>query len=341
MDEIKIQVFGRVQGVGFRNFVKTSADELDLKGYAENNEDGSVVVVAQGERDKLLELLNEEQKGSFFSKVEGISYFWKKKNVDYENFTVVKDGSIIEDKAKSLINLGKNVLHIQKNVPNHVVIIPDGNRRWAEERGLSKLEGHKAASSYEKMLVLFEEGKKLGIKYFTLWLFSTENWKREEKEIKNLFDIILKFFRKLRNDCRKNEIKFRHLGRRDRLPKDLVNEIEKLEEATKNYDKFYLQVCVDYGGRDEISRAVNKIIKDGVKELKEDDFKNYLDSAGIPDPDLIIRTSGEHRLSGFMPYQSTYAEFYFPNMYFPDFGPEELRKAVDEFAERRRRRFGK
>ena len=136
------------------------------------------------------------------------------------------------------------------------------------------------------------------------------------------------------------EIKFKHLGRKDRLPKKVIKAIEELEKATEKFDKFYVQICMDYGGRDEIVRAVNKLLRAGVHEVKEDDIDRYLDSSGIPDPDLIIRTSGEKRISGFMPYQATYSELYFTDVNFPDFGPDELRKAVEDFS-KRKRTFGR
>ena len=138
----------------------------------------------------------------------------------------------------------------------------------------------------------------------------------------------------------KNKVRIRHIGRKDRLPKNVVQELVKVEEATKDFDNINIQICLDYGGRDEIVRAINKILKSGVQEINEDDLINYLDSVGIPDPDLIIRTSGEKRTSGFMPFQSGYSELYFSDVHFPDFTPKELRKAVEEFS-MRRRNFGK
>jgi len=228
----------------------------------------------------------------------------------------------------------------RKKIPVHISIIPDGNRRWAKKKGLNIFAGHKKSASFGNTISILEEAQKLGIKYMTFWAFSTENWNRSKKEIKYLFDLINQFFKKFRKYAIENKIRFRHLGRKDRLPKNVVQELVKVEKATKNFGDFNVQIALDYGGRDEIVRAVNKILRSGVSEIKEDDFVNYLDSAGIPDPDLIIRTSGEKRTSGFMPFQSSYAELYFADVHFPDFTPKELRKAVEEFS-RRRRNFGK
>ena len=339
MIEIKIELFGRVQGVRFRQFVKDTADGLGIVGYVMNRADGSVLVVAQSERKVLEEFVALLQKGSLLAKIEGLSYYWRKKTKDFSGFEIIVDKGFILDQKSSFLNLGKQLLGIGNSVPLHVVVIPDGNRRWAKKHGLDELEGHKKAGAYENLKLLLSEAEKIGIKYFTLWGFSTENWQRSKKEVDSLFELMRSLLLKIEEDLIKDKIRFRHLGRKDRLPKELVQVIEKLEERTKDFSDFNLQICLDYGGRDEIVRALNKAIKSGVSEVAEENLGNYLDSAGIPDPDLIIRTSGEKRLSGFMPYQSVYSEFYFTDIHFPDFGPVQLREAVEEFS-KRKRRFG-
>ena len=140
-------------------------------------------------------------------------------------------------------------------------------------------------------------------------------------------------------DIYKNKIRFKHLGRKDRIPKKLVQALEKLEQESKNYSGFNVQLCLDYGGKDEIIRAVNRAIKSGKIEINEKEFHEFLDTKNIPEPDLIIRTSGEQRTSGIMPFQSSYAELYFTPVYFPDFNSQELKKAIEEF-QKRQRRFG-
>jgi undecaprenyl diphosphate synthase len=151
----------------------------------------------------------------------------------------------------------------------------------------------------------------LGVKYLSVWGFSTENWKRDKKERDALFDIILKDIQSFRKDEEKNKIRMIHYGRKDRIPEALRKEIEMLEKETGKNTKITLILCIDYGGRDEIVRAVNKILKSGKKEVNEKEFSEYLDTKGIREPDLVIRTAGELRTSGFMPFQSAYAELYF------------------------------
>ncbi len=229
---------------------------------------------------------------------------------------------------------------MNSKIPLHVSIIPDGNRRWAKSKGLIASEGHRRAGSYEHMKDLFESARDMGIKYLSFWGFSTENWKRDKKEIDELFSLISKAVKEWRKEAAKNKIRFRHIGRRDRLPKEIVKELESLEEETKEFSDFNVQLCLDYGGRDEIIRAMNKIINSGIKEVDESSFSKFLDTDSVPEPDLVIRTSGEIRTSGFMPFQSVYSELYFTDLHFPDFDSCELRKAVEEFG-KRKRNFGK
>jgi undecaprenyl diphosphate synthase len=252
----------------------------------------------------------------------------------------MREDNIIVDKAKSLVNLGRRITGTEKTkVPIHVAIIPDGNRRWATEKGLDPSFGHYKSASYENVKSLIREAKDLGVRYLSFWGFSTENWSRNQLEIKAIFDLVSDLIERLRKDAKENKVRFRHIGRKDRLPEKLVQQIREMEEETKNYLDINIQLCLDYGGRDEIMRAVNKMLRQGNKNVNEETIKESLDTCGIPDPDLIIRTSGEQRLSGFMPFQSVYAELYFTEVYFPDFDALELRKAVEEFS-RRQRRFG-
>tara|TARA_Y100000034_G_scaffold135743_1_gene208888 strand:- start:119 stop:811 length:693 start_codon:yes stop_codon:yes gene_type:complete len=219
----------------------------------------------------------------------------------------------------------------------HVAIIPDGNRRWAIEKGMKGIKGHEKSATYENLKDLMQEARDLGVEYMTFWGFSTENWKRSKTEINYVFGLIEKLLTRIEEDLIRDKIRFRHLGRRDRLPRKLVGLIENLEKKTEKFEDFNLQICLDYGGRDEIIRAVNKL--KNKSKIKEEDFEKALDTREIPDPELIIRTSGENRLSGFMSFQSAYSEFYFTNVHFPEFGAAELRKAVEEFTSRGRR-FG-
>lgn len=340
MKELKIDVFGRVQGVGFRQFVKKTADRLGIKGIVQNAPDGRVSVIAQGSRTLLNEFLKEVQQGSFLSKVTSLSYLWRESTKGYSDFVIAVDQPFLSDQKKSFTNLGKNILQLQKTVPRHIAIIPDGNRRWAQSKGLKPWEGHRAASTKEHLSRLLQVLKELRIPYLSLWAFSTENWNREERELKELFSLLSNALDSFKEEFLKSGVRFRHLGRRDRLPPELIASISSLEDATAHISEFNLQMCLDYGGRDELARAINKILQSGVSAINEEEISRYLDTHGIPDPDLIIRTSGEQRMSGFMPYQGTYSEYYFTSLHFPDFGPDQLREAVADF-ERRKRNFGK
>ena len=343
MNEKEIEIFanGRVQGVNFRNTVKKYADKLNLKGFVENKEDGSVQILLQGERTNLSNFLSLIQNSPGLAKIEKLSYNWKNISKNYPDFKVIKQGNFLLDQTKSFMNLGKSLLKLKKNpIPIHIAIIPDGNRRWAKKKGYEGSFGHYKAGSYENLESLFKEAQRLGVKYMSIWGFSTENWERSKEEQKAIFDLILRGVEKFKKDSQKNRIRFRHIGRKDRIPKDLAQELIILEKETEQYSDFNVQLCLDYGGRDEILRAINKAITLGEKNLTEEDFSQLLDTSDIPNPDLVIRTSGENRTSGFMPFQAAYSELYFSPLFFPDFTNQELKKAIDEFGIRQRR-FGK
>ena len=226
-------------------------------------------------------------------------------------------------------------------VPDHLAIIPDGNRRWARSRGLPTLQGHK--KGFERAVELARVARSWGIHTVTLWGFSTENWDRTAKEINYLMKLYAKLIDNYLKEAKENKVRIYHLGRRDRLPEVLLKKIEKAEEETKHYDKYVMNIAIDYGGQDDIIRAVKAMIRDGVEEGEVDQklFENYLDTKGQPYPyvDLMIRTSGEQRTSGLLLWQSNYTEYYWENGHFPDFTPEKLREAILDFS-RRRRRFG-
>lgn len=229
---------------------------------------------------------------------------------------------------------------ITLEIPNHVVIIPDGNRRWAKERGVPTMEGHRRGMN--RIQELSKYAQEQGVSTMTVWGFSTENWGREQAELDYLFKIFMTMLRRVAREARQRNIRIRHLGRRDRLPSMLINYLKKIEASTEVNDAYNLNIALDYGGRDEIIRAMKKMIDSGVasSEIDEKLFSNYLDTGTIPDPDLIIRTSGEQRTSGMLPWQSAYAEYYFSPVYLPDFGVKEFSEALAEFG-RRQRRYGK
>ena len=226
-------------------------------------------------------------------------------------------------------------------IPNHIALVLDGNRRWARAKGLKPGEGHIAG--YQAVTKLVKAARNLGVHTFTVWAFSTENWERPKEEIEKIFDILKRGLKEFGKEAHKEKVRFIHLGRKDRFPKDLVNLIVKLEEETRKYDKHIYNMALDYGGRDEITRAVKKIVAEGIPLEKIDEalISAYLDTAGqpYPYPDLFIRTSGEQRTSGLLPWQMVYAEYYFEPNHLPDFTPEKLKEAILDYS-RRRRRFG-
>lgn len=221
------------------------------------------------------------------------------------------------------------------NLPRHIAFIMDGNRRWARRLGLTAFRGHREGLKRSREII--NECKKLGVFCVTLWGFSTENWKRGKKEIDYLMRLFEKFLDENIDDFHKNGVCMRHIGRKDRLPSSLVNKIIAAEKLTKDNNTFVLCIALDYGGRDEICRAVEKI-KNG-ECCSEDKIRVLLDTAGFPDPDLIVRTSGEMRLSGFLVWQSAYSELYFTHKCFPEFTVRELHKALREY-EKRKRTYG-
>lgn len=226
-------------------------------------------------------------------------------------------------------------------IPNHIAIILDGNRRWARAKGLPTLAGHKAG--FDAGLKVARASRDWGVHTFTVWGFSTENWDRSPEEIKYLQTLFRKMVDVIKKEAKKDDIRFVHLGRKDRLPKDLVKYIAEVEEETRNNKSHVFNVALDYGGHDEIIRATKRIIEDGVKpeELDEKKYASYLDMGDQPYPyvDLFIRTSGEQRTSGFLPWQLAYAEFYWELDHLPDMTPRKLADIITDFS-RRRRRFG-
>ncbi len=226
-------------------------------------------------------------------------------------------------------------------IPNHIAFILDGNRRWARSRNLHPSEGHKAG--YLAMKKVAKTAREWGIHTVTLWGFSTENWERSTEETGNIMRLISKFLEDFKREAKEEEIRFIHLGRKDRLPKAIVKEMTKLEEETKDYKKHVLNIALDYGGKDEIVRATRKIIKDNVDpdKLDENLFAKYLDTGNQPYPyvDLFIRPSGEQRTSGLLPWQMSYAEIYWEQDHLPDMTPTKLKEAILDYS-RRRRRFG-
>ena len=228
---------------------------------------------------------------------------------------------------------------IKKQLPQHVAIIMDGNGRWAQKRGMSRLEGHKQGGLNARRVVeTFLEYK---IPYLTLYAFSTENWNRPREEVKGLFKLLIEKLDEGEKVAREKKIKVRHLGKMEGLPRKIQKRIEEVVEQTKNNTGLTLCLAFNYGGRDEIVEATRRIVHDkfNADKISETTFKAYLYTEGIPDPDLIIRTGGEMRLSNFLIWQSAYAEIYFTPVLWPDFDKREIEKALTAYI-KRQRRFG-
>lgn len=229
---------------------------------------------------------------------------------------------------------------MEKRIPQHIVLFPDGNRRWAKEKGLPTLEGHK--QGYKKLVELVSICKNRGVKILTAFGFSTENWNRSEEEVTYLMQLLETGISELSETFKKDNVRVRVIGQRDRLPKSLQEAIEKAEAKTKDNNQFYLNLAVSYGGKWDIMNAAKNIIKEGIslENITEETFENHLSTAGLPTPDLIIRPGGQMRLSNFVLWQAAYAELYFSPKMWPDFTEQDVDAALEEF-DSRQRRFGK
>ena len=229
------------------------------------------------------------------------------------------------------------------NIPQHIAIILDGNGRWAKKKGMPRNYGHAEGSKNVERIC--EDAYKMGVKYLTVYAFSTENWKRPKDEVAALMNLLRNYMKTCLKTAEKNRMRVRVLGDKSGLDDDIRTRIAELEEATKNNDGLNFQIALNYGSRDEMVRAMKKMCfdcKEGkieTEQINETLFASYLDTHDIPDPDLMIRTSGEQRLSNYLLWQLAYAEFYFTDVLWPDFTKEELAKAI-EYYNGRDRRFG-
>ena len=230
------------------------------------------------------------------------------------------------------------------NVPNHIAIILDGNGRWAKAKGMPRSYGHvKGCANLE---TICDDMKELGVKYLTVYAFSTENWKRSREEVEGLMKLFRNYLKKCIKIAEKNKMKVKIIGDISAFDADIRQKIVELEEFSKDYTELHFQIALNYGSRDEIVRGMRCMALDAAEgrlrpeEIEENTIENYLDTAGIPDPDLLIRTSGEQRLSNFLLWQLAYTEFYFTDVPWPDFHKEELVKAIETYNHRDRRYGG-
>lgn len=225
---------------------------------------------------------------------------------------------------------------MELKIPDHIAIIMDGNGRWAKQKGMPRTYGHKAgADTLRKILSYSGE---IGVKYLTVYAFSTENWKRAKEEVDTLMFLFKAYLKSEKKTLMKNNVRFLVSGREEGVSKDLLKEIKKLEEETKDNTGITLNIAFNYGGRSEIVDAINKMIENNETNITEETVGKYLYTK-IPDPELVIRTSGEMRISNFLLWQIAYSEIYVTESYWPDFNKEELIKAIENYS-KRDRRFG-
>lgn len=226
------------------------------------------------------------------------------------------------------------------NIPTHIAIIMDGNGRWAKQRGLPRTEGHKVGTETARAVVT--RCRELGVKHLTLYTFSKENWSRPKDEVKTLFDLLTSFLKREEKSLKEQGIRLRVLGEIDDMPLAVRQVLKHVMRQTKKCSDMTLNLALNYSGRDEILRATKALVSKGIapEDITEEAFAAELWTSGQPDPDLIIRTSGELRLSNYLLFQCAYSEFYFTDIYWPDFSPAELEKAIAELGSRQRR-FGR
>lgn len=229
------------------------------------------------------------------------------------------------------------------NVPNHIAIILDGNGRWAKAKGMPRSYGHvKGCANLE---TICDDMKELGVKYLTVYAFSTENWKRSREEVEGLMKLFRNYLKKCIKIAERNKMCVRIIGDVTGFDEDIQQKIKELEEFSKDYTELHFQIALNYGSRDEITRGMRRLAQDAAdgklkpEEIDENVIEGYLDTAGIPDPDFLIRTSGEQRLSNYLLWQLAYTEFYFTDVAWPDFDKKELIKAIEMYNQRDRR-FG-
>ncbi len=228
-------------------------------------------------------------------------------------------------------------------IPRHIAIIMDGNGRWAKQRGLPRTAGHSAGGEAFRRIANY--CRTLGVEYLTVYAFSTENWKRSSEEVSGIMKLLAKYLEEALRDMEKNHVRFQFFGDLSRLSPELQKLCRDAQSRSAEYHEVQVNFCLNYGGRDEIVRAVKAFAsevaagKRNPEDMTESLLSQYLDSAGVPDPELVIRPSGEQRTSNFLPWQTVYSEFVFMDVLWPDFGPKDLDAAIAEY-QRRNRRFG-
>ena len=226
---------------------------------------------------------------------------------------------------------------MNRKIPEHIAIIMDGNGRWAKSRGLARVEGHKRGA--DTLEFVLRQSVSFGVKYLTVYAFSTENWKRPKTEVSALMNLFSKYLDNKKNELKEQDIRLVVSGTEEGISKKLLKKIKETEDYLSDCNTLTFNIAFNYGGRKEITDSINKILAEGRTSITEDEFQNYLYQPDIPDPELVIRTSGEFRISNFLLWEIAYSEFYITDTYWPDFDKNEYEKAIEWF-NNRERRFG-
>ena len=226
---------------------------------------------------------------------------------------------------------------MDRKIPEHIAIIMDGNGRWAKSRGLARVEGHKRGA--DTLEFVLRQSVSFGVKYLTVYAFSTENWKRPKTEVSALMNLFSKYLDNKKNELKEQDIRLVVSGTEEGISKKLLKKIKETEDYLSDCNTLTFNIAFNYGGRKEITDSINKILAEGRTSITEDEFQNYLYQPDIPDPELVIRTSGEFRISNFLLWEIAYSEFYITDTYWPDFDKNEYEKAIEWF-NNRERRFG-
>lgn len=327
----EITIKGKVQGVYFRKNTKKKADELKITGYVRNEKDGAVFVHAEGTQSKLLNFIKWCSIGEGKAEVEEIKCSWIKPTGVYSSFEVINP---IESAVNILSNIILTSTHqIPKDtiIPKHLAIIPLGTRRWARNRNIDVLKGYTVAA--QAINDLLECLPSANIKYLTILALSQDIWKLPTKEIEAVLNDLDIWIKELKPTLQKNQIRFSTIGRTNRLPKSIRQNIETLEKHTKNNKKLIFTFGIDYSGRDEILRTYNKAIQKDLPSMDDKSFVQFCDTANIPDPDILVVTGGRRSVNDFLLWQINRTHIHFTSKDFPDFTCDDLKEIVIEYSD--------
>lgn len=343
-----IKIYWRVQWIWFRKLVKQYCNKHKILWQIKNHSKWHCQTILYCDDNDITNFKLWLRTNPSLSIINNIIEKENKiKNIKINSqFTIYKKHNFILDKLiafKNLLNYfckrNINLNHIRQ-IPNHIIIIPDWNRRRARKKWLEGIQWHNIAINNNRIEKLYNAATQLWVKHISLWGFSTENWKRSKKEVDSLMNIFNQIADELKITCIKNKIWFHHIGRKTKLPKELIKKFNELEKATSKFINTSINLFIDYGWREEIIHTINNILKEKINKISEKDFSTHLYTKALPDPDIIIRTSNEKRLSGIVPFQGIYSELFFIKKNFPAFKWNDLKKIIYKFGKRKRRFWG-